>query len=105
MDLYRVSELHDDDKPYLEFVRSPDLSAGVYRLAAGSTDPQQPHREDEIYYVISGRARFISGGSDVSVAAGDVLFVPAGEAHRFYDIVADMVSLVFFGPAEGTRLR
>ncbi len=37
---------------YLEFVRQPDLSAGLYVLPVGGTDPQQPHSEDEIYVVL-----------------------------------------------------
>jgi hypothetical protein len=32
-----------------------------------------------------------------------VLFVPAEEAHRFHDMTEDLVLLVFFGPAFGTR--
>ena len=43
-------------KSYLEFLRAPAISAGIYTLPAGATDPQKPHTEDEIYYVISGKA-------------------------------------------------
>jgi mannose-6-phosphate isomerase-like protein (cupin superfamily) len=32
------------------------FSAGIYRLMAGEADEQTPHHEDEIYYVLSGRA-------------------------------------------------
>ena len=41
---------------YHEFLRVPDLSAGIYVLEAGATDPQSPHTEDELYYVVAGRA-------------------------------------------------
>jgi len=36
-------------KLYQEFLRVPALSVGVYVLAAGATDPQKPHQEDEVY--------------------------------------------------------
>jgi mannose-6-phosphate isomerase-like protein (cupin superfamily) len=39
----------------------------------------------------------------VEVAAGDVLFVPMKEPHRFHDIREDLELLVFFAPAEGSR--
>jgi mannose-6-phosphate isomerase-like protein (cupin superfamily) len=91
------------DRSYEEFLRSRDLSVGVYRLAASSSDPQQPHAEDELYYVLKGRARFTSGGGSIDVEPGFVLFVPAGEPHRFDDIVEPLTLLVVFGPAEGTR--
>jgi mannose-6-phosphate isomerase-like protein (cupin superfamily) len=45
------------DKPYLEFLRVPSLSAGIYVLDTGATDPQTPHHDDEVYYVASGWRR------------------------------------------------
>jgi mannose-6-phosphate isomerase-like protein (cupin superfamily) len=92
-------------QPYQEFLRSRDLSVGVYRLQAGSTDSQQPHDEDELYYVLAGRARFTSEERTVEVEPGVCLFVPAREAHRFHDIVEALEVLVVFGPAEGTHSR
>ena len=88
---------------WLEFLRVPALSAGLYRLPAGGDDPQQPHTEDEIYYVIRGRARFQAAGEDRDVAPGTVLFVPARVEHRFHSISEELVMLVVFGPAEGMR--
>jgi mannose-6-phosphate isomerase-like protein (cupin superfamily) len=87
-------------KLYLEFLCVPAMSAGLYVLAAGATDRQSPHREDEMYYVIRGRARFRAGDEDREVQAGSVLFVAAGVEHRFYDISEELAALVFFAPAE-----
>jgi mannose-6-phosphate isomerase-like protein (cupin superfamily) len=88
---------------YQEFLRSPGLSVGVYRLDPDAEDLQQPHAEDEVYYVLSGRARFTSGARTVDVKPGMCLFVPANEPHRFHDIAEALEVLVVFGPAEGTR--
>ena len=64
-------------KRYLEFLRVPAMSAGVYLLPAGGTDPQSPHKEDEMYYVVRGRARMRAGSEDQAVSEGSVLFVAA----------------------------
>jgi len=88
---------------YHEFLRTHDLSAGVYVLPAGSSDPQGPHTEDEIYHVISGRATIQVGDGDRAVQAGSVVFVAADVTHRFHDIEEDLVVLVVFGPAEYTH--
>jgi quercetin dioxygenase-like cupin family protein len=85
---------------YLEFLRVLAMSAGLYALPKGGTDLQRPHRQDEIYYVISGRARFQADKEDQEVSAGSVLFVAAGVVHRFYDITEDLAVLVVFAPAE-----
>ena len=87
-------------KLYREFLRVPTMSAGLYVLPAGGTDPQRPHHEDEMYYVIRGHARFHAGDDDTAVSAGSVLFVSAAVEHRFYDIAEELAVLVFFAPAE-----
>lgn len=87
-------------KLYREFLRVPSMSAGLYVLQPGSPDPQQPHHEDEMYYVIRGRARFRAGDEDQEVSAGSLLFVAAEVEHRFYDIAEELAVLVFFAPAE-----
>ena len=85
---------------YREFLRVPAMSAGLYVLSAGSIDPQSPHHQDEMYYVIRGRGRFRAGGEDTEVSAGSVLFVAAEVEHKFYDIEEELSVLVFFAPAE-----
>lgn len=87
-------------KLYREFLRVSSMSAGLYVLAAGANDLQRPHHEDEMYYVIRGRARFHAGDDDQEVSAGSVLFVAAEVEHRFYDIAEELALLVFFAPAE-----
>jgi len=87
-------------KSYLEFLRIPAMSAGVYTLPAGSTDGQKPHKEDEMYYIVRGQARIRAGSEDRVVSAGSVIFVAAEVEHRFYDITEELVVLVFFAPAE-----
>ena len=87
-------------KHYLEFLRVPALSAGLYVLPAGSTDLQSPHQQDEVYYVVRGRARMRAGSEDHAVSEGSVIFVAAGAEHRFYEITDELMVLVFFAPAE-----
>lgn len=91
-------------RAYLEFLRVPDLSAGLYVLGAGAVDAQRPHAEDEVYFVVAGRARFRASGGSQAVGPGAVLFVPAGEPHAFHDIEEELRMLVVFGPAEGSRV-
>ena len=87
-------------KLYQEFLRVPAMSAGLYVLAAGASDPQSPHHEDEMYYVVHGRARFRAGAEEREISAGSLLFVAAQVEHRFYDIAEELAVLVFFAPAE-----
>jgi mannose-6-phosphate isomerase-like protein (cupin superfamily) len=76
------------------------MSAGLYVLPAGGTDPQRPHNEDEMYYVVRGRARMRLGSEEQTVSDGSVIFVKAGGDHRFHGITEELVVLVCFAPAE-----
>lgn len=87
-------------RAYLEFLRVPALSMGLYELPAGGVDPQQPHTEDEVYYVARGMGQIRVGDEDRAVTAGSVVFVAAGVEHRFHSITEDLAILVFFAPAE-----
>jgi len=89
-----------NDKLYSEFLRVPAMSCGLYVLPAGATDAQRPHHEDEMYYVIRGRARFQAGNEAKEVSAGSLLFVAAEVEHRFCDVTEELEVLVFFAPAE-----
>ena len=89
-----------DGELYLEFLRVPAMSAGLYELAAGAHDPQSPHGEDEIYYIVDGSGQIRIGDVDHPVCAGSVVFVPAQVEHRFHSIDAALRILVIFAPAE-----
>ena len=98
-DLSQILEAHAQaGQLYHEFIRSEHLSTGVYRLAAGSADPQQPHTEDEIYYVIKGVATIQVGDEDRPVAEGSTIFVAKEVEHRFHSIIEDLAVLVIFAP-------
>ncbi len=107
MDAWEFSDIEavraSSGRPYHEFFRVPDLSAGIYTLEASATDLQSPHTEDELYYIVAGRGLISVGDETRPVVPGSVVFVAAGVPHRFHDIAVRLEILVMFGPAEGDR--
>lgn len=106
MRLFETSDVlkrrRESGELYLEFLTASTMSVGVYELAAGSDDPQRPHMEDEIYYVLDGRGRIRVGDDDSEVNPGSVIFVAAGQPHKFHSITEDLRFLVVFAPARGS---
>ncbi len=100
-----VAQRAESGDLYLEFLRTQSLSCGVYVLAAGSSDPQSPHDEEEVYYVLSGRGKVTVDGEERVVQLGSVVFVGAGVDHKFHDIDAELQLLVFFAPPEGSASK
>ena len=100
---FNIDDLRRDraasGRSYLPFLNVPTLRTGLYELAAGSEDGQNPHDDDEVYYVLSGRAQLSVAGESQEVAPGDVIFVGANVEHHFHDITEDLSVLVFFSEA------
>lgn len=93
------------DKAYLEFLRVPSMSMGLYVLEVGATDPQQPHSEDEVYIVTSGKAKIRVADEVHRVEAGSIIYVDANVEHKFFEIEERLETLVFFAPAEYTNKK
>lgn len=98
-----ISQHAASNKMYLEFLKVPDLSMGLYVLPAGGTDPQSPHTEDEVYYVVSGKAQIKVADEDRNVQAGSVVYVAKNVEHKFHSIEEELTIIVFFAPAEYTN--
>ena len=87
---------------FVELFGHGSLSVELY--APHRTDPQKPHPRDEVYVIASGTGRFLRGDEEVVFEHGDVLFVAAGEVHRFVGFSRDFVAWVFFyGPEGGEK--
>lgn len=104
MKAFRLDELEAEraanNGAYLQFLKERNMSVGLYALNAGELDPQQPHREDEVYLVVSGRGSITVGTETTQVGRGSVVYVPAGAPHKFHHITEDLRVVVVFSPPE-----
>ncbi|HEY7937344.1 MAG TPA: cupin domain-containing protein [Candidatus Limnocylindrales bacterium] len=89
-------------EPWLEFMRYPALSVGLYVLEPGEPDRQSAHTEDEIYYVVEGRGQITVGEEVRPVGPGSVIHVASAVPHQFHDIRERLTLLVVFAPPEGS---
>ena len=95
-----LAETPAGGRPYAELIARGTLRVGLY--APRGSDTQQPHDQDEVYVVMSGRGTFRNGPVSHPFQPGDVLFVPAGVRHVFEDFSDDLyVWVVFYGPPGG----
>ena len=92
-----------DANHWVVHLNSADLSLGTYSIPAGGVDDQTPHTEDEIYVVQAGRATLVTTSGIQDVGPGSVIYVPAGEAHKFTEIGEDLALVVIFAPPYGSR--
>ena len=93
----------NEPNDWIVHLTTTDLSLGTYSIPAGGVDDQQPHTEDEIYVVQAGRATVVTPSGTAAVAPGSVIYVPAGEEHRFTGVTEDLALIVVFAPPYGSR--
>jgi mannose-6-phosphate isomerase-like protein (cupin superfamily) len=67
-------------------------------------DDQQPHTQDELYFVVRGSGTFVCGEERVDFQTGDALFAAAGVEHRFVDFTDDFETWVVFYGREGGEI-
>jgi mannose-6-phosphate isomerase-like protein (cupin superfamily) len=88
---------------WIVHLNSADLSLGTYCIPAGGVDDQSPHTEDEIYVVRMGRATLVTDSGSAVVGPGSVIYVPAGETHRFTEVTENLALVVVFAPPYDSR--
>lgn len=97
-----VRDRAESGNAYLQFINKTTLSLGLYALPAGGEDPQSPHAEDEVYYIVSGRGTVEVAGERRPVQPGSIVYVARDVEHRFLEITEDLSILVFFAPEHRT---
>ena len=73
--------------------------------APRGTDPQRPHKKDEMYVIAQGIGEFVNEGQRHKIQSGDFLFAPTGVPHRFENFSDDFYTWVMFYGPEGGELK
>jgi len=103
--LHRLKDVQanlPEDPAQLRFhyaMRHGTMKFGLY--APRQVDTQGPHKQDELYFIVSGSGRFIKNGEERAFNPHDVIFVEAGADHKFMDFSEDFSTWVVFWGKEG----
>jgi mannose-6-phosphate isomerase-like protein (cupin superfamily) len=82
--------------PFATMMAGSTMSVEVF--APKGEDLQQPHTQDELYFIQRGLGELVINGQRFDAAAGDAFFVAAGVAHCFENFSEDFVTwVVFYG--------
>ena len=94
-----IKALSKTDKKFVALLQHGSMKVEYY--APDKVDLQSPHKQDELYIIISGNGKFMRENKTVDFKMNDVLFVPAGAEHRFIDFSDDFATWVIFYGNDG----
>ena len=85
--------------PFVTMMAGGTMTVEVY--APKGYDSQEPHTQDELYFIHSGCGELVINGQRFDCEVGDAFFVAAGVAHRFENFSDDFVTwVVFYGDSK-----
>ena len=85
---------------FVEAFKHGSMSVELY--APRGIDPQTPHAQDELYFILTGTGVLSIGGARHTFEPGACFFVAAGVEHRFESFSDDFATwVVFWGPKGG----
>lgn len=83
---------------------APNFAMRRFIMGAGGGMPRHTNRVEHEQYVLSGRARIAVGDDVHEVAAGDVLYIPAGTPHS-YEVVEGPFEFLCMVPNREDRIE
>jgi mannose-6-phosphate isomerase-like protein (cupin superfamily) len=95
-----LEELRASGDWFVTFMSRGTMDAGMLRLKPGEKDPQGPHANDELYYMIKGSGFLRVEKEDLPVKPGSLVFVPAGKRHNFHGNNEELVALYVFAGSD-----
>ncbi len=94
-----IDEIKNSDGYFQTFLNRQNIAAGVLVLAPGEEDTQEPHDDDEVYYVIRGDGYIRIQNKDYEISEGKIYYVQKQVPHRFFGNKKELAVLYFFsGP-------
>ena len=97
-----ADRLEQDGTSYVEVLSEESMRVELARYP--NPEPKTPHREDELYVVLSGTGMVHVGPETYAVEEGDVVYVEQGLEHDFFDIDDEITALVVFTGADESVL-
>jgi quercetin dioxygenase-like cupin family protein len=68
-----------------------------FHLSRGAVVPAHSHEHEQVSYVVSGALRFVVGGEEMLVRAGEALQIPSWAEHRV-EVLEDTEVIDVFSP-------
>jgi len=107
MKLYRWDQVEKEQMNPLvarQVIHGAKMTVARVYLNKGAVVPLHSHASEQITLLEAGRVRFLIGGQETFLEAGDVLHIPADAPHRV-EALEDSRAMDLFAPAREDWIR
>ena len=87
-----------------QLIHTETMTIGRIVLSAGAVVPSHHHVHEQVANVLEGRLRFVIGGEEQIVSAGESVFIPSEVPHSV-EAIEDSVVLDVFSPVRDDWVR
>ncbi len=95
-----IKKIKKSNTYFYTFINKENLAAGILRLDPGEEDTQEPHENDEIYYVVKGDGFLLVDKKDYPVSEGMSYYVAKNIPHKFHGNEKELVVMYFFSGSD-----
>jgi len=92
-----IEKIKHSDIYFHTFINKESLAAGVLVLQPGERDTQEPHKSDELYFILKGDGFLKIKDTDHTLSENKIYFVGKNIEHFFHGNSKELVVLYFFG--------
>ena len=97
-----ADQLRQEDRSYAELLSEESMRVELARYP--NPEPKTPHKEDELYVILSGTGVVHVGSETYEVSEGDVVYVEQGVEHDFSDIEDEITAVIVFAGSQESVL-
>jgi len=87
-----------------QVVHTENMTIAKITLGAGAHVPRHEHVHEQVANVLEGRCRFVVGGEEQVVSAGESVFIASGVPHEV-EALTDAIVLDVFSPLRDDWVR
>ncbi|SRR5579875_317828 len=91
-----LKKISKSNSYFYTFLDRDNMAAGILMLRPGEEDTQDPHENDEVYYVVRGDGFLNVEGIDHPIQPAMSYFVEKDLKHHFHGNTKDLVVVYFF---------
>lgn len=107
MQIYRWDQVDKEQvNPFMQrqMIHGQTMTVARINLRKGCSVPEHSHHNEQITMLESGRLRFVLGGKEVMLGAGETLHIPAHLPHSA-ECLEDAVAVDLFSPPREDWIR